>query len=231
MNNLFDSPQFGIVITIFVYYFSKKLYDKYKSPFLYPLLTASAFIIIFLLLTGISFESYNTGGSMISYILGPVTVILAVPLYRQKKYLKKYFLPITFGALIGSIFSIVLIYYMSIFFGLSNEVTLSILSKSVTAPIAKGISEQTGGVPAITVFTVILTGFIGPILAPYVIKVFRLRNKIAQGIGLGTSSHGGGTAKALELGDLQGAMSGLAMGLAGVITAIAIPVFLKLIQG
>lgn len=227
MNNIFGSPEFGMVLTICVYYLSKKVYDRTKNILFYPLLIAPLVIIVLLLATKISFEDYNRGAGMLSYLLGPVTVALAIPLYRQQKYLARYFLPIVTGVLIGSSVSILFIFYFSKYLGLNQELIISLLPKSVTAPIAKDLSADFGGFPVITVPVTILTGIIGPIISLVVFRLFRIKSKVAQGISLGMASHGGGTAKALGLGEIQGAMSGLAMGLAGITTALLFPILLK----
>jgi predicted murein hydrolase (TIGR00659 family) len=189
------------------------------------LLTASALVIGVLLIFKIPYESYNNGASMLSYLLAPVTVALAVPLYKKFEYIKKSFLPILIGITVGVCVSIVFIYYVSLLFGLSDELTVSLLPKSVTAPISQAISAEFGGIPSITVFATILTGIVGGIVGPITFKLLNIKDPIAQGIGLGTASHGGGTAKAIEMGEIQGSTSGLAMGVAGIITAILFPVF------
>lgn len=229
MNSIFETPQFGLILTIFVYFGGKYLYDKTKILLFYPLFTVTTVIIGILLITKIPYSSYNIGGEYITYLLGPVTVALAVPLYRKFQYIKKDILPIFLGVLIGSVVSIIYIFYLSQFFGFSQELTISLLPKSVTTPISKSISEEFGGIQSITVFATILSGIVGGSIGPIIFKLFRIRSKVAQGIALGTAAHGAGTAKALEMGEVQGSMSGLAMGLAGIITGIIFPVLYRIL--
>lgn len=230
MNEIITSPLFGIMLSAVTFEIGNVLYDKTKSPIFNPLLISQTLIIIFLLSFNISFENYNIGGKLISFFLIPSTVILAVPLYKKIKLLKANLVPIILGIIVGSISGMVSIVLLSKLFKLDNVLTYSLLPKSITTPIGMEISKQIGGIPAITVAAIILTGIVGSIIAPYICKIFKITDEIAVGVAFGTSSHAVGTAKALEIGEIEGAMSGLAIGLAGLLTVFLAPLIIKLIM-
>ena len=184
------------------------------------LLIAGLLIVAMLKLTGISYEDYNQGGSIITLFLAPATACLAVTIYSKIDLLKKYWLPVAAGCLAGTLVSMGSILLMCRLFGLDHEMTMSLLPKSVTTPIATAVAGGHGGIVSIAVAAVIFTGILGNLTAPLLIRLFRVKEPLAVGLGLGACSHAIGTAKALELGETQGAMSGLAMGLCGLLTAV-----------
>ena len=186
-------------------------------------------IIAFLLIFHIPFEEYDRGGQFISFFLGPATVILAVPLYRKIGLFTKNIIPILVGITVGSAAGIVSIVLMCRFFGFDELLSVSIVPKSVTTPIGIEISSQLGGVASITVASIVLTGIAGIMIAPFVCKLFRIDDKVAVGIAIGTSSHALGTTKAVEIGETEGAMSGLAIGIAGLVTVFLAPFLVKLL--
>ena len=184
------------------------------------LLIAGLLIVAVLKLTGISYEDYNQGGSIITLFLAPATACLAVTIYSKIDLLKKYWLPVAAGCLAGTLVSMGSILLMCRLFGLDHEMTMSLLPKSVPTPIATAVAGGHGGIVSIAVASVIFTGILGTLTAPLLIRLFRVKEPLAVGLGLGACSHAIGTAKALELGETQGAMSGLAMGLCGLLTAV-----------
>ena len=218
--NAFVHVAFGIVISLVAFQGAVLLNRKIKTPFLNPLLVAVTFIIIVLSVFHIPLDDYQAGAQVISYFLGPATAVLAYSIYRQIAVLKKHFLPILAGCLAGSVTSMVSAYALCRLFGLDESVAMSTLAKSVTTPIAMSVSEELGGITSITVAVVIATGIMGSILAPTLIRLFKVKSPIAAGVAIGTCSHAVGTTKAMEIGELEGAMSGIAIGVSGLLTMI-----------
>ena len=229
MRALIDTPLFGILLTLVAFEIGVLVSRKWKYAILNPILIANVLIVGFLLSTGISLESYNIGGNYISLFLSPATVILAVPLYKQISKLKNYWKPILAGIAIGSLTSIACVIFFCKLLGLSHTLMLSILPKSITIPMGSVVSAQIGGIPSVTIIAITVTGITGAVTAPIVCKFFRIKNSVAQGVAIGTASHALGTTKAMEMGEVQGAMSSLSIGLAGLFTAIVAPVILKLL--
>lgn len=206
------------------------LYKRINSPLLNPLVLSMLTIIAVLLKFHISFEDYNRGGQFITFFLGPGTVILAVPLYKKINLLKEHAVPIIAGIGAGCVAGISSIIVMCRMFGLDELVSVSMIPKSVTTPIGIEISTQLGGIPSITVAGIIFTGIAGVLMGPVVCRLFKIDNEVAVGVAIGTSSHALGTTKAVELGETQGAMSSLAIGIAGLITVIIAPILAKLLM-
>lgn len=215
---------FGFVITIIIYYLSLYIKNKTKLSILNPLLVTTIIIVAILLVFNINYETYNIGAKYISYFLTPTTVCLAIPLYKQIKVLKKNVVGILSGILAGVIANATVIVLLTKVFKMNNELGISLLSKSITAPIAIGLTDELGGISSITVFAVILSGIIGAVIAPTIFKLLHIKDETAQGLACGTSAHGSGTTTALELGEIQGAMSGLAIIVTGLITTIIVPI-------
>ena len=218
---------FGIILTIIAFEIGVTIRNKWRNPLLNPILIATILIIGFLTVTGISYDTYKVGGDYISFFLGPVTVLLAVPLYRHIQALKKAWLPILAGIIVGSATSIACVILCSKLFGISKTLMLSLIPKSITIPMGSVVSEQIGGIPSITIVSIVITGITGAVTAPLVCRFFRIKNPVAQGVAIGTSSHALGTTKAMEIGEVQGAMSSLSIGVAGVVTVFITPVLLK----
>ena len=229
MNAIINSPLFGILLTLVAFEIGVLISQKFKYSFLNPLLIANILIVGFLLITGISFESYSVGGDYISVMLSPATVVLAVPLYRQIQKLKQFWKPILAGIFAGSLTSIGCVIFFSKILGLSGTLMLSILPKSVTIPMGSVISAQIGGIPSVTIIAITITGITGAVAAPAVCKFCHIKHKVAQGIAIGTASHALGTTRAMEMGEVQGAMSSLSIGIAGLFTAVVAPVIVALI--
>jgi len=207
----------GIVLTVFFYVLALKLKNKFKSPLLNPVLVSVIFLVGIISLSPLTYDTYINGGKFIGEALGPVVVLLALPLYRHREAIKQFFVPIVLGILVSISSSILLIMGLSKIFGLSNELMKTLIPKSITTPMAMEVSKMLGGLSDITVIVVIITGILGATIAPIIMKFGGIKSEIAKGIAIGSSSHGIGTSKAMEMSDEAGAMSGLAMGLTGVI--------------
>ena len=229
MSAIINSPLFGILLTLVAFEIGVTISKKFKYSFLNPLLIANILIVGFLLLTGISLESYNVGGDYISVLLSPATVVLAVPLYKQISKLKQFWKPILTGIFAGSLTSMACVIVVSKLVGLSETLMLSLLPKSITIPMGSVVSEQIGGIPSVTIISIVVTGITGAVAAPAICRFCRIKHKVAQGIAIGTASHALGTTKAMEMGEVQGAMSSLSIGIAGLFTAIVAPIILSLI--
>ena len=225
-NNMF----FGIFISLIAFEIGLFIYKKTKLPIFNPLLTATILIICFLKIFNIDFDTYNNGGQFINIFLGPATIVLAVPLYKKLNLLKENFLPIFSGILVGSLVSVLSVISIATFFVLYHSLTVSLLSKSVTTPIGIEITNSLGGSSSITVLAIVLSGIIGAIVGPTVFKVLKINNPISMGVSLGTASHAVGTSKALEIGEQEGAMSSLSIGVAGIVTVFLAPLCYSLLS-
>jgi putative effector of murein hydrolase len=221
MNQIFfTSPLFGILLTVLVSWQALWLRKKIKWSLYSPMLFSMITIVGILLVSGIPFESYNAGGTYIMKLLGPLTVVLAVPLYQNHHHLKKYFFAITFGIILGSLFAITIVYLFSILLGLDMVLLRSLLVKSITTPIGIATTEMIEGIVGVSVLSIVMTGVFGAILSEVVFKVFHIENPIARGVALGTGAHAVGTGKALEYGKIEGAMAGLSIAIAGIATVV-----------
>jgi predicted murein hydrolase (TIGR00659 family) len=229
MNELFNTPFFGIAISITGYWIGSVLQKKTRILVFNPLFAAPIMIIAVLLIFKIPYEYYNAGGSFITMFLAPATACLGVSIYSRFNLLKKNWFPILAGCSAGSIASMVSVWGLCRLFALDDSLTYSLIPKSVTTPIAMDISSGHGGIVPVTIVAVILTGIVGSVLSPLLVKIFRLKNPLIIGLSIGTCSHVGGTAKALEMGEAEGSMSGLAIGLCGIITVCLGTVFYMLI--
>lgn len=221
----------SFILTISVYWGAKWCYQKTKKAYLSPLLIAPLVIIVILVVSNINYETYNEGAKWLTDILQPATVALAIPLYRYYPVLKKYLREILLSVFVGTLMAILTSFFMSEFVELNKDLITSIIPYSITTPIAMDISNKIGGVPTITAVFVIMTGVIGTVLGPWVIRLFKLKSDIAKGVLLGTSSHGAGTSKALELSSKSGAVSSICMVLAGILTFWVLPwVYLNILS-
>ncbi|SMB80882.1 TIGR00659 family protein [Desulfonispora thiosulfatigenes DSM 11270] len=216
---------YSIVITILSYWFSRKLNQKYPSPFTNIVFLSTAIIIITLLLSGLSFEDYTPGKNIMTFLLGPATVALAVPLYKNITTLKKYFFPILTGIGVGVLSTVTSMAFLSNLLNFSEIIKLSLLTKSVTVPIAVEITKIIGGDPALTAAFVVATGTGGSMIAFWLLDKFKITNPICRGLAIGTTAHGQGTAIAIQEGEVQGAMSGIAMALSAIFTSFITPFF------
>lgn len=220
MQELYANPFFGLFLTIGSFVLFSMLSKKVGSPIVNPILLSVVFIIFVLNTFNIPLKDYNIGGDIITMMLYPVMAVLAYSIYRQKEILKKYFFTIIIGCFVGSAASMISAILLCRLFGFDDVLAYTMVPKSVTTPIAIELSKHLGGLPPVTIAAVIITGIMGAMFAPIAIKVFRVTNPVAAGVGIGTASHGVGTSKAIELGEVQGATSGVAMGIAGIITVL-----------
>ena len=216
---------FYIFLTIVVFKFGLFINNKFKIVFLNPILVAAIIIIIILIVFDISYSDYYKGGRIIVSALGPIVVVLAVPLYKNRDELMKNFIPIIGGVTASIITSFVSITVLCRLFGIDETIFLSLLSKSITTPMAVESTKMLGGNEVVTVLAVVITGLTGAAVAPLVIKIGKIKNNTAKGIGIGSSSHAVGTSKALEINEEVGAASGLAIGVTGLMTIIAVIIF------
>ncbi|WP_017325854.1 LrgB family protein [Synechococcus sp. PCC 7336] len=217
-------------MTLAAYNIAFRLYCYAKcNPLLNPVVTAIAISITFLLLTNTSYEVYFEGGQYVHFLLGPATVALAIPLYKQFSKLRQLWLPVSIaiisGVTIGALSSVTIAWLL----GASLQTQLSIAPKSVTAPVAMGISEQIGGLPSLTAVLVVMTGILGAVLGTKLLKLMRIKDDSVKGIALGVTAHGMGTARAFQVSSEMGAFSGLAMALSAFSTAILLPWLLSLV--
>jgi len=223
LNILTNNLLFGIVLSLMAFEIGLYINRKTKLSLFNQLLIAIALVICFLVAFNIDFEDYNNGAKFINMFLGPATVILAVPLYKQLELLKKHSKAILIGVLLGSVIGMFSVMALSYILGLDAMLIKSLLPKSVTTPIGIELSTQLGGIVPITVLAIILSGIIGAVMGPSICKAFKITDKVAIGVSIGTAAHAVGTTKALELGETEGAMSGLSIGIAGLMTVFIAP--------
>ena len=215
---------FGVVISLAGYELGILLKKKFKFP-LNPLLVSIVFVIGFLVLFRIDYDTYNNGAKYLSYLLTPATVCLAIPLYQQMELLKKNMLAVILGILSGVLASLCSTLIFAFLFGMTHKEYVTMLPKSITTAIGMAVSEELGGIVTITIATIILTGIIGNIIAETVCRIFKIEEPIAKGVAIGSASHAIGTVKAMEMGEIEGAMSSLAIAVAGLITVVGASFF------
>lgn len=228
MHDLISSPSFFIMISLIAFEIACYINKKIKIAILNPLLVSIIFLIAFLKLFNISVNEYNTGGQFITFLLAPATVVLAVPLYKKIKLFKANAIPIFVGISLGTVGGITSVILLCNLLGISKQISLSMIPKSITTPIGMDVSKQIGGIPSITVAAIIITGITGAVIGPTIFNIFHIKDRVAKGIALGCSSHAVGTSKAIEMGEVEGAMSSLAIGLTGLITVILAPILTKI---
>ena len=224
-NLILSSATVGIVISLLAYEIGLAAQRKWKLAVLNPLLISIILVIAFLVVFHVDYESYNMSAKYLSYLLTPATVCLAIPLYLQLDLLKKNIVAILVGVFSGVLASLGTVLAMSVVFGLNHKEYVTMLPKSITTAIGMGVSEELGGYVTISVAVIIITGVLGNMVAETVIKLAHIEEPIAKGLALGTSSHAIGTAKAMELGEIEGAMSSLAIAVAGLLTVVGASVF------
>lgn len=220
---------FLLLITVGAYVLSRYLYFRYNNPLVNVVLLSTSFIIAVLLLCKIPYEAYAPVQALASFLLGPATVALAVPLYRNRHLLKQYWAAIFIGVGIGTIVSMVTVLLITQAGGLPREVILSIIPKSSTIPFAVEVARIAGGAPALAAAFVVATGTFGSIMGLTLLTWFKMNNPVARGLAMGTVSHGQGVAMAFMEGEQQGSMAGVAMGMAGVFTSVLAPLLIALL--
>lgn len=225
---LLESAFFCLVISLFGYEIGLWMKRKFKSGLCNPLLISIIFVMVFLRILKIDYEIYQEGTTILSYLLTPATVCLAIPLYQQLELLKSNVKAIVLGILSGVLTSLAGVLILCKLFGTSSEIYATLLPKSITTAIGMGVSEEMGGIVTITTAVIIITGVLGNIIAESVCRIFKITDPIAKGLAVGTSAHAVGTAKAMEMGEVEGAMSSLAIAVAGLITVVGASIFYQL---
>ncbi|QZY55606.1 LrgB family protein [Crassaminicella profunda] len=229
-NIIIENPFFGLCLSLIAFLIGIQINKKLKHPALNPLLIGIIIIICFLKITHIDYSIYYEQNKILNFLLGPATVVLAVPLYKNIEILKENLKAVSIGVLLGTITSIISVVYMASFLGANDKILLSMTPKAVTAPIAMEVSRVLGGIPSLTAGLVAITGIFGACFAPEILRLFKIKNKIAIGIAIGTTTHALGTTRAFQEGEVQGAMSSLSIGLAGLITALVAPYIIFIMQ-
>lgn len=230
MNEFFlNSTYFGIVLSLLAYWVAMWIASKAKNTLFNPLLVSTIIIIAVLLLLGVDYETFDKGASYLTYFLNPATVCLAVPLYRQFEVLKKNSKAIVLGIFAGCLSCAAVIVLLAAVFALDGVLTVSLLPKSITTAIAIGLSEEIGGLSSVTVACVVITGIFGACIASALFKLLKIEEPVAQGLATGTSAHAIGTSRALELGEIQAAMSSLAIVVTGIMTVILVPLIVEVL--
>lgn len=225
----FFANEYFLLALTFGTYFAGKLLRKYcRTVLMNPILITIAVLIVFLKLTGVSYETYNQGGHLIEFWLRPAVVALGVPLYLQLETIKKQFLPILLSELAGCLVGIVSVVLIAKLMGGSREVILSLASKSVTTPIAMEVTKAVGGIPSLTAAVVVCVGLLGAVAGFKTMGFARVQSPIAQGLSMGTAAHAVGTATSMDVSRLHGAYASLGLTLNGIFTALFTPTILQL---
>lgn len=235
MNNFLESIinsnfLIHITVTLLVYSLCIKFLPKLKQPILSPLPVSVLIIAIIIKILNIPLQSYTDGTSIITSMLGPMTVVLALPIYRNIKIIKEKFDIIFISISVGVIVACVLTFLLAKMFNFSEALMVSILTKSVTTPISLALTEKLNGIRSLSVLAVVVSGITGAVIGPTVCKIFKISSPVAIGLSIGTASHAFGTSKALEIGEREGAFSSLAIGVAGVISVVLIPLLFKILS-
>ena len=230
MHSLVHSEIFDLALVVGTYIAATILYKKTHLSVLHPLLTSIFVIIVILEFLDVEYASFQQGSHLIHFMLGPSVVALGYVLFEQMKYLKGNVVSILTSVFVGAIVGIISVIVIGKLMGADQSLIATLQPKSVTTPIAMGISEKNGGIPSLTAVIVVAVGIFGSIVGPAVMKVLGIESRIAKGLALGASSHGVGTAAAIQLGAIEGALSGLAIGLMGIMTAILVPVISYLLS-
>ena len=223
-----NAAYFGVTISLAGYAVGLWLKKKLRKPFANPLLIAILLVMGALTVLKIDYDVYNESAKYLSYLLTPATVCLAIPLYQQLELLKKHWKAVIGGLTAGVASSLVSVWGLSVLFRLTHEQYVSLLPKSITTAIGMGVSEELGGIVTLTVASIILTGVLGAVIGEAVCRLFRIRNRVAVGLAFGSAAHAVGTSRALEIGEIEGAMSSLAIAVSGLITVAVASFFVGL---
>ncbi len=221
MNQLFaSSVTIGVMLNVFIYMATDKIHKKFNNPLCNPIILTTAIIILILVVFDVEFENYQSSAKYLDYLLTPTTVCLAIPLYQKLEILKENYKAIFLGVISGTFAGLFTILGLSVLYGLSHQEYVTLLPKSVTTAIAIGITNELDGILPITIAAITITGILGNVTAEKICKLCKIEEPVAVGVAIGTCSHALGTAKAMELGKVQGAMSSLAIVIAGIITTV-----------
>ena len=228
IETLMNIPVFGVLLTLVAFWVGVLIYNKTKLSFLQPILTATILIIAVLKIGNLDYEVYKAQNAFLNFMLAPAAVVLAVPLYKNIHILKKNAFPVIMGIVSGSLVTMGSCIFLGKILGTQEQIIVSMVPKGVTNPIAIEVSQIIGGIPELTIALVVFTGIFGGSVGPEVIRFLGIKNKIAKGIALGSMCHAVGTARAFKEGEIEGAMSSLAMGIAGIFTALAAPLIVSI---
>lgn len=220
----------GIFLTLTVFYIFSKIYERKRAFYLNPVLLSIVTIALILKGIKVEYSSYMESAQILSFLLGPAVVSLAIPLYKQRTIIKAYAREIAIGVGLGGLVAILSAFYIAKALGGGEEVLLSIAPKSVTTAIAIGVSEKIGGIPALTAILVILTGILGNAVGVEILDMAKVRDRVARGLAMGITSHGLGTARIILNDEISGAVSGLGMALNGIFTSFVLPYLIKLLK-
>ena len=224
-----NSAYAGVTISLISYGLGNFLKKKWKIGFFNPLLISIIVTILFLVSSHVDYETYNEGAKYLSWLLTPATVCLAIPLYEEFELLKNNAKAVLLGILAGVLTSLLTVFALAKLMGLSHANYVTLLPKSITTAIGMGVSEELGGYVTITVAVIVITGVIGNMIGEFIFKIFKIHETISKGLALGTAAHAIGTAKAMEIGEVEGAMSSLSIAVAGILTVVFATVFAGLI--
>lgn len=226
MNEFFTTSAFaGVTISLLAYMFGSYLKKKFHAAILNPLLISIIVTILVLVIGNVDYEVYNAGAKYLSWFLTPATVCLAIPLYEQFSLLKENFMAVMAGIVTGVITSLTTVFVLALLMGISHTEYVTLLPKSITTAIGMGVSEELGGYVTITVAVIVVTGVLGNMLAEPICRMFRIKEPIAKGVAIGSAAHAVGTARAMEMGEIEGAMSSLSIAVAGVLTVFGASLF------
>jgi len=223
---ILSSPLFGITLSIVAFKVGLWVSQKVKNPIANPLIIAMIIVVGTLKVFDIPHQYFEEGASFILMFLAPVTAVLALTIYRQRAVLLSSFFPVVIGTFTGSLAAMGSVLLLSRWLSLEEAIIASVVPKSVTTPVAMALAEQMGGLPALTIASTLITGLGGNLLAPFMIKAFAVKDPVAQGVGIGCCSHALGTTKAMEIGQVQGAMSSISISLSAIWTVLLVPFFL-----
>ena len=216
---------FGLFISVLGYEIGLLIKKKWKMAILNPLLISILMIILLLLVTGVDYESYNDGAKYLSYLLTPATVCLAIPLYRELAQLKKNWKAILAGSVAGVLTSLGSVLILALFFGFTHAQYVTLLPKSITTAIGMGVSQELGGMVNVTVAAIVITGILGNVCAEIICRLFKIEEPVARGLAIGSAAHAMGTAKAMQMGEVEGAISSLAIAVSGLLTVVGASIF------
>ncbi len=228
IKEMLKEPLLQVALTLVIFSLTNRLYKKVHFFLFNPLILATLIVMGVISFFKIDYNTYNEGGKIITFFLGPATVALGVPLYKQVPVIKKNFRPIITGVITGATTAAVSTVGIAKLLGVSHPLIRSIAAKSTTMPIAIGVTEKLHGNSSIIVFCVAVTGIFGGAVGAEVMKMARVKNKVAVGVGIGTASHAGGTSRAVQIGEVEGSMSGAAIVLTGIATALIVPLVVKI---
>lgn len=229
MQIIINSPLFGIFLTIITFIIGYEIQVKLGLKFLSPMVTSSVLIILVLLTFKIPYSNYKIGADIITFFVAPATVVLAVPLYKNLEIIKKYFLPILLGCIVGISIGVIIGIFLCNIFGINKEIILSMLPKSVTSAIGYEISKKIGAITEIAMVFIVICGIIGYSVGELIFKIFKIDDKVAKGVALGSCSHVLGTAKAMEIGEIEGSIATVSISISGILAVILIPLIINFI--